>query len=65
MVVVQNFSASVLSHPAGLAVHNGTLFVNEQKQGKILQFDVATGAYVGAIVSSVPDDLEALVLSDC
>ena len=43
----------------------GALFVNAQNDGAVLKFDVATGAFAGAIVNSVPDALEALALSSC
>ena len=43
----------------------GALFVNAQSDGAVLKFDVATGAFVGAIINSVPDALEALALSSC
>lgn len=63
--VVRTFKYTGLSHPAGLVVYGGALFVNAQTAGKILQFDVATGDFVSAIVSSVPDDLEGLTLAVC
>jgi len=62
---VRTFRDASLTHPAGLSVHDGALFVNAQSDGAVLKFDVATGAFFGAIVNSVPDALEALVLSSC
>ena len=59
-----------LSHPAGLAVLGGSLFVASQDTGRILEYDTATGAQLGTAVDvkgdfGITDDIEAILLSPC
>jgi hypothetical protein len=57
--------SSKLQHPAGLAVHNGTLYVGSQNTARIVHFDVASTDYLGTVVSDLDDTIEDLILSPC
>mmetsp|Transcript_14189 Transcript_14189/g.29104 ORF Transcript_14189/g.29104 Transcript_14189/m.29104 type:complete len:390 (+) Transcript_14189:67-1236(+) len=59
-------SGGLLSHPAGLAAHNNTLFVVSQDKRLVLKFDIPTGHYQGiAVAHTLDNDMEGLILSPC
>lgn len=63
--IVANFTTHRMTHPTGLAVHDGILYVAEQILGEILVFRVSTQEYLGRIVSKTPGQIELLLISDC
>ena len=56
-----------LSHPAGMLVSGGLLYVLDQSSKQLLSFDLETAKYKGAAIKTLPDVPEdvALVPDGC
>lgn len=62
--IIKTYKADRMTHPTGITSHKGILYVAEQVQGKILQFDIDTEEYMGTLVKS-ENLLEQLIISPC
>jgi len=54
-----------LSHPAGMLVHNGILYVLSQDTNTLLTFDANSGAFLRVLVAQFDDKVEQILLSPC
>jgi hypothetical protein len=51
-----------MRHPAGLLIHNGTLFALDQLAQALLTFDVTSGTFQGLRIPKLPDKPEDVIL---
>ena len=51
-----------LVHPAGMLLHEGTLFVLEQTHRALFTFDAETGEFISKLIDGLPDRPEAVLL---
>lgn len=65
--IVASFVHEQLTHPAGLLLHEHTLYVLDQYSNSLLTFDVhpdsLLGTYTGVLVGGLPDRPEAVLLT--
>lgn len=52
-----------LVHPAGLLAYQNVLYVLEQSHRALLTFDATSGAFLGELLTKLPDKPEGLLLS--
>jgi len=63
--VVQKYTCAGMSHPTGLVTYGGILYALDQDAGQLWTFNVTTTQFLGAIVTSFPNQVEQMALSSC
>lgn len=67
--IVKTYTLIGMTHPTGIQIYDGVLFVNDQSLGAILTFDVISQRFLKQIYAVSKNDgadqLEGLLLSNC
>ena len=59
------YSHPDLTHPTGMVVFNGVLYVLAQDDGSLMAFDVETGEFKEKVIKGFEDAPEQIILSPC
>ena len=65
MQPVRDYSTAGMNHPTAITSYRDTLYVGDQDLKAVLSFSIRTAALIKFVVSDLPDDIEAMVLSTC
>jgi streptogramin lyase len=62
---VESFVYLTMSHPTGISVHDGVLYVADQSMNAILTFDLESSRFLKIIWERPDSNIEQLALSSC